>query len=87
MAAKKTETATTEKTVKATKTVKSEKPAKTVKKTAKADKVYKSRIQEMYEKEVVPALTEKFGYKNPMQVPKLVKIVLDLFPAGTAVNI
>ena len=76
MAAKKTETATTEKTVKATKTVKSEKPAKTVKKTAKADKVYKSRIQEMYEKEVVPALTEKFGYKNPMQVPKLVKIVL-----------
>ena len=41
-----------------------------------ADKVYKSRIAEMYDKEVAPALTKKFGYKNPMQVPKLVKIVL-----------
>ena len=41
-----------------------------------AAKVYKSRIIESYEKEVVPALTKKFGYKNPMQVPKLVKIVI-----------
>ena len=40
-----------------------------------AAKVYKSRIIESYEKEVVPALTKKFGYKNPMQVPKLVKIM------------
>ena len=43
---------------------------------AKAEKVYSSRVLESYEKEVVPALTAKFGYKNPMQVPKLVKIVL-----------
>lgn len=46
------------------------------KKVAKQDKVYKSRMLELYDTEVVPALTEKFGYKNPMQVPKLVKIIL-----------
>ena len=42
----------------------------------KAEKTYCSRVQESYEKEVVPALTAKFGYKNVMQVPKLVKIVV-----------
>ncbi len=36
----------------------------------------KSRVQEQYEKEVIPYLENKFGYKNPMQVPKLVKIVI-----------
>ena len=41
------------------------------KKAVKQEKVYKSRVLETYYKEVVPALTEKFGYKNPMQVPKL----------------
>ena len=41
-----------------------------------AQKEYKSRVLENYEKEVVPALTKKFGYKNPMEVPKLVKIVI-----------
>ncbi|MDE6586593.1 MAG: 50S ribosomal protein L5, partial [Clostridia bacterium] len=45
-------------------------------KKVKTEKVYKTRVLEAYDKEVVPALTEKFGYKNPMQVPKLVKIVL-----------
>lgn len=50
------------------------KPA--AKKAVKAEKVYKTRVLEQYDKEVVPALTEKFGYKNPMQVPKLVKIIL-----------
>ena len=39
-------------------------------------KLYKSRVLESYDKEVVPALEKKFGYKNPMQVPKLVKIVI-----------
>ena len=46
------------------------------KKTADAEKAYKSRVLESYEKEVVPALVKKFGYKNPMEVPKLVKIVV-----------
>ena len=43
---------------------------------AKKEKVYNSRVCEAYEKEAVPALIKKFGYNNPMQVPKLVKIVI-----------
>ena len=46
------------------------------KKAVKQDKVYNSRMLESYVKDVCPALTQKFGYKNPMQVPKLVKIIL-----------
>jgi len=38
---------------------------------------YVSRFKEKYEKEVVPALQEQFQYKNPMEVPKLVKISLN----------
>ena len=34
-------------------------------------------LREQYEKEVVPALMKKFGYKSIMQVPKLNKIVKD----------
>lgn len=41
-----------------------------------AEKQYKSRMAQQYAEEVVPALTKKFGYKNPMEVPKLVKIVI-----------
>ena len=37
-----------------------------------------SRMKEMYEQEVIPALKKKFGYKNPMEVPKLVKIVVNM---------
>lgn len=33
-----------------------------------------TRLKEKYQNEVVPALKEKFQYKNVMQVPKLVKI-------------
>ncbi|OPJ60640.1 50S ribosomal protein L5 [Clostridium oryzae] len=36
------------------------------------------RLQEKYNNEVVPALIEKFGYKNVMEVPKLDKIVLNM---------
>jgi len=36
------------------------------------------RLHEKYQKEVIPALMEKFGYKNIMQVPKLEKIVLNM---------
>ena len=38
----------------------------------------KARLQEYYEKEVVPQLIKEFGYKNPMQVPRLVKIVINM---------
>ena len=37
-----------------------------------------NRLKERYEKQVVPALTKRFGYKNPMQVPRLRKIVLNM---------
>lgn len=36
-----------------------------------------ARFKEIYQKEVVPALKEKFQYKNVMQVPKLTKISIN----------
>ena len=36
------------------------------------------KLREQYEKEVVPALMEKFNYKSIMEVPKLEKIVLNV---------
>ena len=36
------------------------------------------RIQEEYRKEVVPALTKKFSYPNPMMVPTIEKITLNI---------
>ena len=36
------------------------------------------RLQEKYQKEVVPALTEKFGYKNIMQLPKIEKVIINM---------
>jgi large subunit ribosomal protein L5 len=37
-----------------------------------------SRMREKYKKEVVPAMMKERGYKNPMQVPRLEKIVLNI---------
>ncbi len=37
-----------------------------------------SRLREYYKKSVVSALTEKFKYKNPMQVPAITKIVINM---------
>ena len=37
-----------------------------------------TRLKERYLAEAVPALQQKFGYKNPMQVPKLEKIVINM---------
>ncbi|MBI2057414.1 MAG: 50S ribosomal protein L5 [Candidatus Yanofskybacteria bacterium] len=36
------------------------------------------RVLTKYRKEVIPAMRAKFGYKNVMQVPKLVKVVLNI---------
>ena len=36
----------------------------------------KPRLKEMYNAEIIPAMTTKFGYKTVMRVPKLQKIVL-----------
>jgi large subunit ribosomal protein L5 len=37
-----------------------------------------TRLEEFYQQEVVPKLMEKFGYTNPMQVPRLTKITLNM---------
>lgn len=37
-----------------------------------------ARLKDMYYNEVVPALMEKFNYKNVMEVPKLDKIVINM---------
>ena len=37
-----------------------------------------ARLQQHYREKVVPELTEKFGYKSPMQVPRLTKITLNM---------
>ena len=35
-------------------------------------------LKEKYKTEVIPALTEQFGYDNPMSVPKITKVVLNM---------
>ena len=37
-----------------------------------------NRLKEMYNSEIVPAMTAKFGYKNIMQVPKIDKVVINM---------
>ncbi|HOE68257.1 MAG TPA: 50S ribosomal protein L5 [Candidatus Omnitrophota bacterium] len=36
------------------------------------------RLLELYRKKAVPELIKEFGYANPMQAPKLVKIVINM---------
>ena len=36
------------------------------------------RLRQKYEKEVVPGLMKQFGYKNPMQVPRVDRIVVNM---------
>jgi large subunit ribosomal protein L5 len=37
-----------------------------------------ARLKEIYTKEIAPALTKQFGYKSPMEVPRITKIVLNM---------
>jgi large subunit ribosomal protein L5 len=37
-----------------------------------------ARLRERYEKEIRPALQQRFGYKNPMQIPRLEKVVVNM---------
>jgi len=59
-------------------------PAKEAKKEAKAaapavrEKAPTPRLKERYQKDVVPSLMKQFNYRNPMQVPRLVKVVLNM---------
>lgn len=44
------------------------------------------RFAAKYNKEVIPALTKEFGYKNPMQVPRLEKIVVNMGLGAAVTN-
>jgi large subunit ribosomal protein L5 len=44
------------------------------------------RLREKYKQDVVPALTKQFNYKNPMQVPRLQKIVLNMGLGAAVAN-
>ncbi|MDO4370084.1 MAG: 50S ribosomal protein L5, partial [Clostridia bacterium] len=37
-----------------------------------------TRLQEKYRAEVVPALQQKFQYKNVMEIPRLEKVVINM---------
>ncbi len=45
-----------------------------------------TRLEKFYKEEVVPALIKEFGYTNPMQVPKLTKITLNMGVGEAATN-
>jgi len=45
-----------------------------------------SRLQKIYKEEVVPVLMKQFGYTNPMQVPRLSKITLNMGVGEAAAN-
>ena len=42
-----------------------------------ADK-YTPRLKQAYDERIAKAMTEKFGYKNPLEVPRLEKITLNM---------
>ena len=37
-----------------------------------------TRLKEQYDSQIKAAMMKKFGYKNEMQIPKLVKIVVNM---------
>ncbi len=37
-----------------------------------------ARLKELYETEMIPQLTKEFSYKNIMEVPKIVKIIINM---------
>jgi len=39
---------------------------------------YTPRMRKLYDEQIAKAMTEKFGYKNVMEVPKIEKIVLNM---------
>ncbi len=45
---------------------------------AEQQTTYVPRLKKRYLEEVVPALMERFGYKNPMQVPRVVKVCINM---------
>ncbi len=47
---------------------------------------YVPRLQQVYRDTIGPAMTEEFGYRNQMMVPKLDKIVLNIGAGAEAVR-
>jgi len=45
-----------------------------------------TRLEQFYKDEVVPKLMKQFGYSNPMEVPKLVKVTLNMGVGEAAAN-
>ena len=45
---------------------------------ALAEAKIKPRLKTRYEQEIAPRLQERFGYKSPMQIPRLVKITVNM---------
>ena len=43
-----------------------------------ADEKYVPRLKRDYEERIVPAMSERFGYKNRLEVPRIEKIVLNM---------
>ncbi|HXQ98062.1 MAG TPA: 50S ribosomal protein L5 [Candidatus Limnocylindrales bacterium] len=46
-----------------------------------------SRMRDKYRGEVIPALMKRFGYSNPMAVPKLAKIVVNIGMGEASQNV
>ena len=44
----------------------------------KDQKAYTPRLRKDYDDRIAKAMTEKFGYKNALEVPKLEKIVINM---------
>jgi large subunit ribosomal protein L5 len=53
-------------------------PEKAAAKPSKTPANYAPRLKGDYEQRIVPAMTEKFGYKNRLEVPRLDKIVINM---------
>src|SRR5438105_6009287 len=45
---------------------------------AKAKGEHPARLRVAYREQIIPALMKEFGYKNPMQVPKVEKVVVNM---------
>lgn len=45
-----------------------------------------TRLEKIYKEEIVPKLTERFGYRNVMQVPRITKITLNMGVGEAAGN-
>ena len=81
MAEKKQKTVTEEKSSKKTKKESSEKKVTSSEKETRVP----SRLGMIYKSEIIPTLMKKFKYKSMMQVPKIVKVVVNM-GVGEAVN-